>query len=56
MDRRGEVQWADPDLCNLAGVQSASQSCIINDAAACHVDNAGALLDLAEGVVTEHVL
>ena len=50
------MQWANPDLGNLASVQSASQGCIINDAAACHVDNAGALLDLAEGVVAEHVL
>lgn len=51
-----DAQWVSPHLRDLPSVQCASQSCIINDAAASHVDDAGALLDLAERIVVEHVL
>ena len=45
-----------PDLCNLAFIKRSGQCGIINDTTSGNIDNAGALLDLAEGVIIEHAL
>lgn len=43
-------------LCHLSSINCSRQRVVINDATPSNIDDAGALLDPAEGVIIEHTL